>query len=163
MLNEISLSPEIYQEYQIDKDPPVLSNLNKINIFIGPNNSGKSRFMRKLFMDEKSAIGIYRRDFKAVIEEIKNQTIAIRTKFDTADIQEFNETYSKLTSLPTDSPHFKLENIKETIRKIREVATYLAETESIGSMSRKPHIIRTGNGERFIPNKVASVSRSYKN
>jgi predicted ATPase len=33
---------------QQTENPPVLSNLSKINIFVGANNSGKSRFMRGL-------------------------------------------------------------------------------------------------------------------
>ena len=36
-------------EYTIDKSENMLEDLSKINIFIGANNSGKSRFMRSLF------------------------------------------------------------------------------------------------------------------
>lgn len=36
-------------EYSFDKTENKLENLSKINIFIGTNNSGKSRFMRSLF------------------------------------------------------------------------------------------------------------------
>lgn len=37
------------QEYNFTKSENRLENLSKINIFIGANNSGKSRFMRYLF------------------------------------------------------------------------------------------------------------------
>ena len=37
------------QEYNFVKSEDKLENLSKINIFIGTNNSGKSRFMRSLF------------------------------------------------------------------------------------------------------------------
>lgn len=36
----------------INSEGKAINNINKINIFIGPNNSGKSRFMRQLFASE---------------------------------------------------------------------------------------------------------------
>lgn len=40
------------QEYESITSEDKLENLSKINIFVGANNSGKSRFMRSLFYDE---------------------------------------------------------------------------------------------------------------
>lgn len=42
------------QEYNFVKSEDALENLSKINIFIGTNNSGKSRFMRSLFYMENN-------------------------------------------------------------------------------------------------------------
>jgi len=42
--------PEALKQYSVvnGDDHRILSPLSKINIFVGPNNSGKSRFLRKL-------------------------------------------------------------------------------------------------------------------
>lgn len=47
-----------------------LSNLKRINLFIGQNNSGKSRFMRKLLMEPGLEFSLSNPDFTALHEEI---------------------------------------------------------------------------------------------
>ena len=47
-----------FEKYSVaGPDPKKLPNLSKINIFVGPNNSGKSRFMRLLAGTESLAFG----------------------------------------------------------------------------------------------------------
>lgn len=47
---------EFYSEYLFKKQKgKKIDNLSKINLFIGPNNTGKSRFLRKLFQNLISA------------------------------------------------------------------------------------------------------------
>lgn len=64
MLKRIFLDDDRYKawetENRIDKS---LDNLSKINVFIGANNSGKSRFLRALFSDEKMKIELEDADF----------------------------------------------------------------------------------------------------
>lgn len=53
MLKRIFLDKEKYIGYQTDNtEDNSLDNLNIINIFIGANNTGKSRFLRTLFTDK---------------------------------------------------------------------------------------------------------------
>jgi hypothetical protein len=49
MISEIFLPEILSSQFDIAGVRTRLSGLNRINIFIGPNNSGKSRFMRGLF------------------------------------------------------------------------------------------------------------------
>lgn len=49
IINELKLNPETFDNYIIPDEEGVLKNFANINIFIGPNNSGKSRFLRKIF------------------------------------------------------------------------------------------------------------------
>ncbi|MCP4521749.1 MAG: ATP-binding protein [Cytophagales bacterium] len=60
-VSELNLSDEnAFESYFIEKDEAkILSNISKVNIFIGANNSGKSRFLRMLFQQ---------RDLKCKIE-----------------------------------------------------------------------------------------------
>lgn len=49
MFNKIDISEEIFQDYT----PTQIENLSKVNLFIGQNNAGKSRLIRKIFENEK--------------------------------------------------------------------------------------------------------------
>lgn len=49
----IYLKDQSYKEYVYKNGNDFLDNLSQVNIFVGKNNAGKSRFLRKLFADEK--------------------------------------------------------------------------------------------------------------
>jgi AAA15 family ATPase/GTPase len=53
MYNSIHLNSEEINHYKTSSDKEI-TNLSKINIFIGPNNSGKSRFLRGLFSNKNT-------------------------------------------------------------------------------------------------------------
>lgn len=53
MFSSIYLDSEKFLSYKINEEK-WLDNISKINIFIGANNSGKSRFMRKIFIEHDS-------------------------------------------------------------------------------------------------------------
>lgn len=44
MINVISTQDELFKDYIFDDEERVIKNLSQVNIFIGENNSGKSRF-----------------------------------------------------------------------------------------------------------------------
>ena len=48
MIDSIHISPE-FEKYKVQITESHIQNLSKINVFIGENNSGKSRFLRNLF------------------------------------------------------------------------------------------------------------------
>ena len=74
------------QEYNFVKSEDMLENLSKINIFIGTNNSGKSRFMRTLFYMNNNKLNFIPNEekynyfmkqtskFKEFIDENRNKT-----------------------------------------------------------------------------------------
>lgn len=49
MINEIFLPDTLQQQYQCANTSHILTGLNRVNIFVGPNNSGKSRLLRGLY------------------------------------------------------------------------------------------------------------------
>ena len=53
MFTDILLEETIFPEYKLPDNKQWLDNLNRINILIGSNNSGKSRFIRRLFSSNK--------------------------------------------------------------------------------------------------------------
>ena len=53
MFKSLQLKTEVAKQYTTGEEDNSLNNLSRINIFIGPNNTGKSRFMRDLFNVEQ--------------------------------------------------------------------------------------------------------------
>ncbi|MDX2173647.1 MAG: ATP-binding protein [Bacteroidota bacterium] len=49
MIKIINLGVPEFNDYSFENDLKIISGLSRVNIFIGPNNSGKSRFLRHLF------------------------------------------------------------------------------------------------------------------
>ena len=68
--------------------------LSKSNIFIGENNSGKSRFLRSLFA--KDFYGIDINNFKKFFSEIKSFVYQSYNIIPETDIEKFNEIYDKI-------------------------------------------------------------------
>lgn len=59
-----------------------LDNLSKINIFVGQNNSGKSRFLRELFKRDIEKFEVFEfNDFKNEIEKMKRFVEAVSNNF----------------------------------------------------------------------------------
>lgn len=78
----------INDDYCLKDKECALGDLSKTNIFIGENNSGKSRFLRRLFIDDFYAIDNQKMEelFDALTREINNLQISngnrYLTKFD---------------------------------------------------------------------------------
>lgn len=53
LLSSIYIKDQLYLDYKIQPNSKFLSNLSQINLFVGSNNSGKSRLLRRLFSDEE--------------------------------------------------------------------------------------------------------------
>jgi len=52
LINEIKISDESYKFKENEEKNSIIKNLSKVNIFVGANNEGKSRFLRSLFSDD---------------------------------------------------------------------------------------------------------------
>jgi predicted ATP-dependent endonuclease of OLD family len=76
MYKSIHLNSKEISNYQTSTGNKEIENLSKINIFIGPNNSGKSRFLRGLFSDPNPEFKIESIELKklnSAIMELKNK------------------------------------------------------------------------------------------
>jgi hypothetical protein len=93
---EIKLLSERFSGYGL-RSPGLLDNLNHINILIGPNNSGKSRFLRRLFAEENLEFKLLNYDIDPIKKVIADGTQEIRTTFDKLSIQEADHIYQKLS------------------------------------------------------------------
>lgn len=71
MFKSLQLKTDITKQYQTEDEDNNLNNLSKINIFIGPNNSGKSRFMRDLFITKEIVYSYKQLGFELLYKEFE--------------------------------------------------------------------------------------------
>ncbi len=82
MLKRIFLSKEKYLGYHTDSaSDNSLDNLNRINIFIGANNTGKSRFLRSIFLDKSFEFELSEVDFLSLRTTLQQVLSAINVIF----------------------------------------------------------------------------------
>lgn len=98
MFSNILLDDRIFPGYHLSDGIKWLKNLNTINILIGSNNSGKSRFMRTLF---------YNDDYKF--------------KSDFYDLDLLNNSYDKTLELLSNSILYKDTEIYGLLKKLNRI------------------------------------------
>ena len=109
------LEDNIAKKFNIDKKYTYLLQLNKVNIIVGKNNSGKSYFMRQII---KSAIKVINREeIKSMIFNDKNFIDLEKIKiFNTIDeFEELNNKYIKMLNQIKEFDEAKRESGKEII------------------------------------------------
>ncbi|MEE9408889.1 MAG: hypothetical protein V3V28_12530 [Polaribacter sp.] len=77
MTSHIYFNENSIKQFEIKNSPNYFLTLNRINVFAGVNNSGKSRLIRTLFSDEKN-VQYYKKDitekqFESIKSYFKNQ------------------------------------------------------------------------------------------
>ena len=82
-IREMLLPESIATEYSTDLYSPVLHQMSRLNVFIGANNTGKSRLLRSLFSSQSTPLGL--RD--SLSEEIRE---SVKTWLRIAPPQEEN-------------------------------------------------------------------------
>lgn len=68
MIKSLQLKTEVAKQYTTGEEDNNLNNLSRINIFIGPNNSGKSRFMRDLFIENDIKYSSKQLEIKSLLD-----------------------------------------------------------------------------------------------
>lgn len=159
MITKLFFDEELEKHYNLEGNTNSLENLTRLNILIGANNSGKSRFLRKLFSE---------RNFKVELSEFN--AINIANIFD----QIFKELDEKLGALGyEDIGSQNISGIKLTLRKhiddlrqieiqnINKVATdiitywsWLKNFNATGASHKANAILLSGSLER--PTKVVT-------
>jgi predicted ATP-dependent endonuclease of OLD family len=69
--SKIYIKEEIFKDYKIEDNSEFISNLSRINFFIGANNSGKSRFLRSLFESKNLKFQSYNLDLEKLNDPIR--------------------------------------------------------------------------------------------
>ncbi|MGR5961114.1 ATP-dependent nuclease [Bacillus cereus] len=96
-IKDIILEDEKYETYCFAENSNKIPNLSKINIFVGTNNSGKSRMLRNLFVEKPLLFkpnNIDMEKIKYIIDEFKERAKNI---IQSRDIEDFNDIISGFT------------------------------------------------------------------
>ena len=127
MITSIKIAESYLKDYSFENKKEI-SNLSKINIFIGPNNSGKSRFMRNLFSEdvfdflvddlELDSIINYWNAFREHIENLFKQTGINSNKFNNAFLKNFQfDSY-----LSSREPN-KISELRQILKKLQDFSS----------------------------------------
>jgi len=88
---------KVYQATQEDGKPNRVTNLSKLNVFIGPNNSGKSRFLRELFSDDELLFALATNNYELIENALTILPFAINELPENSDIRpRFQDLLDKL-------------------------------------------------------------------
>lgn len=140
MFKSLQLKTDITKQYKTNNEEDNnLDNLSEVNIFIGPNNSGKSRFLRGLFITkehlfDKESINIKEYDLKldSLEDDLKKYEYESVLKIQNLcaekfnDFKTINDLIGKCFALQTISDNSLRNNIKvkETKRLITQFDSY---------------------------------------
>ncbi|WP_428236324.1 AAA family ATPase [Gracilimonas sp.] len=159
MLHKLSYSPEdTFKDYKTDaKVNNRLENISKVNLFVGANNSGKSRFLRQLFIslyfsnhsninrlkDNKIHCTFYKvSDIKSIVSDSVNKLNEVLKKDSSKQkldqfLEEFEETISKKVTEDLDSNEFQ-KLVDYCVNKLAEVSNIELSEINISSSLTKP-------------------------
>jgi predicted ATP-dependent endonuclease of OLD family len=148
MIQEIIFKQEDYKGFKIVEslDNNRLSNINKINIFIGQNNSGKSRFLRTLFSDKNFDFNLFGKDLLSLKTFINDKSQQVESLFQQHNVSDANGLLKKIQESISQLGDFYNKNTKQEIEKIRNAANLYINTKNFTA-----HTYNTGTFGHQIP------------
>lgn len=157
MFKSLQLKTEVTKQYTTGEEDNNLNNLSKINIFIGPNNSGKSRFMRDLFSIKEINYSYKQLNLENVKNEFDRQNLII---------QEFYKKYGLEQLNAFNISDYRIEEQYSALRFFDIIDSY--KNIFIGDDISSVGYVSNNNGyftfsKEAINEKVNSVLSSFKN
>lgn len=151
----------VFKDYKLNNEENILKNVSKINIFIGVNNSGKSRFLRELF---KKQLYFYSNQVKIevlneIIKEFKEEIKALFTKYG----ETFKDNNSNLNYRPNLNHIGKidLEKVNKNTLNLRSVERLTSNIDYLKEINELINSLEDGrnfnvNLSKIIKGKVLS-------
>ncbi len=93
MISKIYFNQKSVEHYNFENSEHSLSNINRLNIFIGANNSGKSRFLRTLFSDRNFKIKLFEDSFTEISAVFKSILEEITQKLNNLGLEDIGSQY----------------------------------------------------------------------
>lgn len=152
MLSKVYLKKEKYPRYFLGSDDNCMNNLGRINIFIGQNNCGKSRFLRSFFIDEDFEFDLKKADFNSIVNLINEKHSEVRNLLDSLRITEADKTFKTVDDVKAQISKLKIGKVKEDLKKVNELANYYISLKKYGGYSHHANIISGDSPDRIIPN-----------
>lgn len=141
MINVTAIKlPESFDAYKktTGEKSEFLEPVSKINIFVGSNNSGKSRFMRKLSFQNSYEIKSQNVDLEEIRSEISNFIQKVENNFERFHIVEVSHLHiNQLKEMGLSIPNV-LDTSEDSYISIRGLFTELANYKTVDSYTSQP-------------------------
>lgn len=165
-IKKISLPTDDFKNYVIyESNENNIDNLSKINIFIGSNNSGKSRFLRTLFNQQQymfSPPSLIFQSFNEIVKSLKSELIIL---FNTYKINRFGSLKRTDINLLED-----IKFINDTDNSSNIVYEILKNARNVNNSSGIDYLEEVNTSEEInntlghynvIIKELISISRNY--
>lgn len=142
MISKIKLRPDSYEGYDTTENKKNLDKLSRLNIFIGTNNSGKSRLLRSLFIDSEYQLELSNFHSSKIVEILKKILSEVSICFFRAGIEEASTenipgTIKVLEKLIAELSLVSVKNIAQTVENFRSFWQDLKSFRSNGGSHRQ--------------------------
>jgi predicted ATP-dependent endonuclease of OLD family len=166
MITDIYIPEEFKSQYCFPNQADSLSKLNRINIFIGPNNSGKSRFLRGLFINDtdfkQSSI-----DFDQLNEIVNRISKLIEAKIAAKRLVEVNGSgingvINTITTIKNKLKTAKLPTDYSTLQEFKEFVDRLSQFE-VESVTYPQNVLSTNSNYQGLNSELGFIGISFRN
>lgn len=164
MFSEIIFKKDNYKDYEIlgSEINNHLKNLGRINILIGQNNSGKSRFLRTLFSDNDFDFLLRNHDISNLRNLIGQKHLQIRKALDAIYMNDADEIFSKINKIKNELIYFNANTTKSLVSNLYQLAQDYISKERFTGWTRHENMISTRTPDEIIPtiNKIGEKLQS---
>jgi len=150
MISKLYFDQELQNHYSVKNADSSLDNMNRLNILIGANNSGKSRFLRTLFSERNFKIELTQFAVNEISQVFELMLSAITEKFNQLgyeDVSSQNISGVRLT-LAQKIEELKQINFQNINKVTQDIFTYWSWLKNFNAngASHKQHVISLSGG-----------------
>ncbi len=158
MISVINTQDELFKDYNLDDNEIVIKNLSRVNIFIGENNSGKSRFLRGIFSIERFEYKIYNVDLTGIINSLENYKDEIEnlfSRFPEIKKVEKHDLFekTKLNGYLNNNFHLKFNEVLEIINRL--------SSKRFGETVKELVLNTTSTNFNYFEQQIFQISQQY--
>jgi AAA ATPase-like protein len=164
MISELRIPDGLANQYQVAETGSTLKQLNHVNVFIGPNNSGKSRFLRNIFSNnlryEMHHINL--RQYEGITEKLQNEIVQTLTEYNFSELGGNTQGKVKAKIQELDK-RLKGGGMPEELNALRELRTFVQLLSSFNATDAT-HLGGGANvhdGMNNASNKLRTIAAKY--
>lgn len=167
MIDSIYISSE-FEKYQVQNTVGHIQNLSRINVFIGENNSGKSRFLRSLFNRNDHYVTDSTIDLSKIrrlFEKSHNQLQYQLQQYGIGDVKlryaGNTELASDLIGSVTSVNCFEINRVDMYVKNVYRVVNFFTNSE-VAAYINHPSIVRKSVSSNTIDVQIGNIFKPLK-
>jgi predicted ATP-dependent endonuclease of OLD family len=161
MITKLHFSQELESHYVYNDGKSYIDKSNRLNILIGPNNSGKSRFLREIFSERNLKIEDSELDFKKMHDELSMMLSEINMELDSLRYEDISgpnipSLKGSLQKYINDIESVYMRDFDRLLKELTAFWSWLKKFQTINT-TLKTNIHSTGTSLERITNIVKSI------